>query len=272
MRKQKVIHFLSNQFPNYFGTKIYNTILTPQVKKIRPHETDILNTAQKFSRFILGYEIQLYKWGNGSQIILLVHGWEGHAGNFADIIDALPLDQYTVYSYDAPGHGSSSGGEEIMFDFQLVAKEVIEQLKVKKIISHSFGSVATSYSLAQMPNYELEKCVMITTPSSFIANVNIQCAKLGLSHKAIRQFYGQVAKKHNVNVNQLNVSMFVKDIKVQNALILHDVNDRIIPFSESEKVANNWTNAQLVSIKDTGHFRILRTPEVTSQVIDFLKD
>lgn len=272
MDKKKVVHFLSDRFPSYFGNKIYKNVLNPQVKKLREHELAMLNCAEKSTYSILNYSIQGYKWGNGSQDILLIHGWEGQAGNFTDIIEALLKADYTVYAYDAPGHGYSSGGGEVMFDFHEVARQMINQLKVKKIISHSFGSVATSYSLAKMPDYVLDKCVMITTPSSFATNVSNLCYRMGLSRRAINNFYGRVQDERAININDLNVAKFVQQINVKKALILHDVNDKIIPFKESQRVAEKWKEAKLRPIQDTGHFRILRTPAVTDQVIEFLHD
>ena len=180
------------------------------------------------------------------------------------------LEDFTIYSYDAPGHGNSSSGDQIMFDFHEVARQIIKKRNVKIIISHSFGSVATTYSLAKMPNYKVDKCVMITTPSSFTANVNNQCFKMGLSRRSINHFYDRISKERDLNVNDLNVAKFVKKIDVGEALILHDVHDKVIPFSESQIVANKWRAAQLIPIKDTGQFRILRTPSVTEQVIKFI--
>ena len=214
----------------------------------------------------------MYQWGTGSQSILLIHGWEGQAGNFSDIIEELLKHDYTIYSYDAPGHGNSTGGDLVMFDFQEVAREIISQLGVKKIISHSFGSVATTYSLAKMPNFEVDKCVMLTTPSSFSSNVYNQCYRLGLSRRAVIDFFDRIKNEYQVNVNDLNVAKFVRKVNVKKALILHDVDDKVIPFKDSKSVADNWKVAKLEAVKNTGHFRILRTPSVTEKVIKFLQD
>lgn len=45
-----------------------------------------------------------YSYTNGAilrnELILLVHGWEGHSGNFADIITRLVHEGYYVLAFD----------------------------------------------------------------------------------------------------------------------------------------------------------------------------
>ena len=86
---KKIIHVLSSIFPSFFAKKFYNRLLHPQIKKIRPNEIETLEKAEKEILSILKNTIQLYKWGNGKNKVLLVHGWEGHAGNFSDIIEYI---------------------------------------------------------------------------------------------------------------------------------------------------------------------------------------
>ena len=66
------------------------------------------------------------------------------------------------------------------------------------------------------------------------------------------------------------MSEFVKSINVKKSLIIHDVNDKVIPISRSKNVHQNWTKSEFMEIEGTGHFRILRTEKVIDKVIDYL--
>ena len=56
----------------------------------------------------------------------------------------------------------------------------------------------------------------------------------------------------------------------QPTLLLHDPEDREVPFAESESVAAARPNATLFPIHGMGHHRIARHPRVISRAIDFL--
>ena len=86
MNKQ-IIRILSNISPTMVAGLAYRTLTNPQIKKLRKHELELLDKAQKKKIRFGEFDIQTYKWGNeANEKILLIHGWEGQAGNFTDII------------------------------------------------------------------------------------------------------------------------------------------------------------------------------------------
>jgi pimeloyl-ACP methyl ester carboxylesterase len=54
------------------------------------------------------------------------------------------------------------------------------------------------------------------------------------------------------------------------ALIIHDQDDRDIPWREGEAVARAWPHARFQRTEGLGHRRILRDPEVIDCVVRFL--
>lgn len=264
------IQTLSNIFPSFFAKKFYNRLLHPQVKKIRTHELETLEKAEKEVLSIQNNNIQLYKWGNGENKILLVHGWEGQAGNFSDIIEKLLVENFTIYSFDGPGHGNSSGGKNIMFEYLDTVDKVITKLDIKNIVSHSFGSVVTTFALSQIPNHKIEKYVLLTTPHTFRNYVLNISGKIGISNRAINIFLKKIEKERNEKIDELDVCKYVQKANVEKAIIIHDINDRIIPISEAKEVAKKWKKAELVEITNTGHFKMLRTPEIAEKIIEFI--
>lgn len=269
---KKTVQFLSNIFPKFFAKKFYYRLLHPQVKKMRENELAVLAKAEKEFLSINNNNIQLYKWGNSEKKILLIHGWEGQAGNYSDIVGKLLEYNYTIYSFDGPGHGNSTGGKNIMFEYLDTVDKVITKLNVRKIVSHSFGSVVTTFSLTQIPNYKVDKYVLLTTPHTFGNYVSNISEKIGISEKAINLFLKKVEKERNGKIDEFDVSKYVQKINVEKALIIHDINDKIIPISESKEVVKKWENANLLEVSNTGHFKILRTPQVANVIVNFMED
>lgn len=269
--KKTVIKILCNLFPNQIVNFAYNQLTNPQIKKLRENELEILNQAEKEILKFKNFDVQLYKWQGGTNSILLIHGWEGQAGNFSDIIQELIKENYTIFAFDAPSHGFSSKGRTSLFDFTELVGILIERFKVKHLISHSFGGVATTYALFNNQNLTIEKYVLLTTPDMFSERIDDVSQRVGITEKVKNKLIKRLEKEIPFKIQDLNVSNFVKVIKVEKSLIIHDKNDKIIPIQRSKNVANNWKNCEFMEVEGTGHMKILRTNFVIKKILFFLK-
>jgi len=268
--KKNLVGVASKLFPKQVASFAYKQLTNPQIKKLRPHEEEVLAQAQT-QWFPFGtFDIKLYQWGNGAKKVLLIHGWEGQAGNFSDLIEELLAQDYTIYAFDAPGHGYSSRGKTSLFEFTELVAVLIKKYQVATLISHSFGGVATTYALYQNKDLLIDQYVLLTTPNRFIERINDVAATIGISQKVKNQLIDRLEKETNQSVENLNVSDFVPHINVKQALIIHDTNDKVIPIERSKTVCNNWQACQFVEVQGTGHFRILRDSNVIQQVLGFL--
>lgn len=268
--KKKIVRIASNLFPNQIASFAYNQLTNPQVRKLRDNELVTLEKAEKEKYKFKDFEIQLYTWKGGDKKVFLIHGWEGQAGNFSDIIEKLLIDGFTIYSFDAPSHGFSTKGRTSLFDFTELVGVLIKKFDVKLLVSHSFGGVATTYALFENQDIEIEKYVLITTPDKFIERIDDVSEMVGITNKVKNRLISRLERETNNGVKKLNVSEFVKSINVKKSLIIHDVNDKVIPISRSKHVHQNWPASEFMEIKGTGHFRILRTKEVIDKIIDYL--
>ncbi len=270
MQKQ-IVKVLSTFLPNVMVELAYNKLTMPQVMKLRENELEVLSTMEQPTIDFQDFKIQLYEWKGGEKSVLLIHGWEGQAGNFSDIIKRLKAENYTIYAFDAPSHGFSSSGKTSFFEFCDIVGILIKKYQVDTLISHSFGGVATTYALAQNLDINIKKYILLTTPNRFSERIQSVCDAVGITDKVRDKLITKIESEIEVDINTLNVSDFVKKIKVNNALIIHDKNDRVIPISQSEAVIKNWKAGELITIEGTGHFRILRTEFVLDKVMDFLQ-
>lgn len=269
---QKALIRLASQIaPRQVSNFAYKQLLNPQVHKLRDFELAVLAQAQKSRIDFQGFEIATYVWPGGPRKILLIHGWEGQAGNFGDIIKALREANFTVYAFDAPSHGFSSKGKTSLFEFTDLVKYLIDHYKVKDLISHSFGGVATTYGLSQLPEVEIDKYVLLTTPDRFTERIDDVSSQVGINETVKQILKQRLQKETGYDPNILNVSDFVQSINVKDALIIHDKNDRVIPIDRARTVAKRWPEAQMEEIEGTGHFRILREEKVINRVVQFME-
>ncbi|MEN1784755.1 MAG: alpha/beta hydrolase [Bacteroidota bacterium] len=268
--KKWLVKTASTLFPKRVVAFAYHQLTSPQIRKLRPNELVVLDQSQRETFKFQDFDIQLYTWKGGPKSVLLIHGWEGQAGNFADLIQELQQQGYTIYAFDAPSHGFSSTGKTSLFEFTELVGVLIKKFQVNKLVSHSFGGVATTYALFKNLDLEIERYVLLTVPNRFLERINDVAEQVGITEKVKHQLIAKLEEETQLNVEDLNVSDFVPHIKVDKALIIHDKNDRVIPIERSKKVKDDWKNADFLEITGTGHFRILRTPKVIEQTIAFL--
>jgi len=93
----------------------------------------------------------------------------------------------------------------------------------------------------------------------------------GIDKKVIKKLVTKLEKSYQIKVDEFNVSDFVKEVKVQEAIIFHDKKDKVIPIERSKNVHKNWKQAVFKEVEGTGHFRILRDENVLNDVVDFIK-
>ncbi|MGC6469764.1 MAG: alpha/beta fold hydrolase [Flavobacteriales bacterium] len=269
--RKSFVKLASTVLPNKIAGLAYDSLTLPKVRKIRPHEKTMLNKALKETIKFRHFDIQTYKWGNiANEKILLIHGWEGQAGNFTDIIEELLNHNYYVIAFDGPSHGFSSTGKTNLFDFSDVVLKMIREHDPKKLISHSFGGVATTYALSRNKDINIEKYVLLTTPDKFSERIDDIVQSVGITNKVKSILIKNIEKEIKFNVNDANVSEFVKEVNVNKALIIHDKNDQVISIEQSINVNNHWPACSIKEIEGTGHFRILRTKSVNQLILNFL--
>ena len=272
--KKKFILFASSLFPSTFARIAYEKLTHPQVHKLRENEVSTLDKADQEDFDYGDFNIKTYAWNeNGSkEAILLIHGWEGQAGNFSDLVEELIKADYRVFSFDGPSHGYSSKGSTSLFEFVELVNILIQKFEVKNLISHSFGGVATNYVLSENQELKIDKYLLFTTPDKFSQRIDFVAESVGVSDKVKRKLIQRLETELKMDISKLNVSDFVKTVNVKEALILHDKNDKILPYEQSLNVHNNWKASQIEAVEGTGHFRILRTKSVLDRGIAFFEE
>lgn len=237
----------------------YHFMSNPQVHKLRPFEQEVLAQAQAGHIDFQGFRLQTYQWGDAqAPVALLVHGWEGQAGNFGALVPLLLQKGYQVVGADGPAHGHSSKGETSMFQYAEVGAMLYERFRPQLLISHSFGSIAALSALLSHPGLSVRQWLIITTPSSFRNRVEQVGSWLGVSHRTVERILQLVATRTGHDPEELNITRMGADLRnVADVLIVHSKADRILPLSDAHIALASFPHARLEVLEGVGHYAIL---------------
>ncbi len=248
--------------------KAYLLFCTPKKGKVLPEQEDFLDDAEDEIITIDNLHIQTYRWPSLGETILLVHGWESNTHRWKTLIQKLQTNGYNIVAFDAPAHGNSSGKILNVPLYTICLQKIIDLYRPNHLIGHSVGGMATIYHQYTHPNHEIDKLVALAPPSELSRIMNGYQDVLKLSSKfmdALNQFF---KNKHGYYFEEFSMASFAKKL-TQKGLLIHDVNDTIAPFSEAEKICENWNNVKFIKTKDLGHS--LFFDEVDMWIIEFLK-
>ena len=252
----------------------YKFMSNPRVRKLRDSEEKVLNESVMETIPYNDFKIQQYQWGKKkNKTALLVHGWEGQAGNFARLIEILVDKGYHVVAFDAPSHGRSSIGKTNMFEFSKFLETQIIKLNPSLIISHSFGSVNAALVLKKNQNIKVDLWIMVTTPLRFITRVNDISKQFGINAKTQNKLIDLIQKDTNENIDQLDMSISCKELSnVEKAIIVHSKTDKVLPIEGAREVAKSFGRSKLIELDNLGHYSILWSKELTKIIMENTPD
>lgn len=218
------------------------------------------------------YNVVGYRWNKGNhRKVLILHGFESTALNFASYIGPLIQKGYEVMVFDAPAHGRSSGKQVTALVYRDLIKYVHEQYgPVQSYMGHSLGGFALSLALAEIPHDENFRAAFIAPSSETSTAITNFFQFIHLDDKVRKEFDNHITLLSGHPVSWFSIGRAMKNIRAQ-ILWMHDENDMITPLRDALKVkAENHPNIRFIITKGLGHSRIYRDAEVGRTIVDFL--
>ncbi len=253
------LSFLDTVAPSLAAKQVYRVMSNPRVKKLRAFENEVLDQA---TRAIIKYgkfNIQTYAWGDSSErTALLVHGWEGQAGNFGGIVPLLLKKGYQVISFDAPSHGHSSKGSTNLFQYIGLVSQLMSEHKPQFVLSHSFGSIASAVALTENQHLSIEQWILVTSPFSFRERLEGVRQMVNVTERTISKLISQFESDTNQLVDDLSMEKYCAQIEnVGQIRIIHSIDDKILPIEASRQVHAQLPKSEMIELKELGHYRVL---------------
>lgn len=256
--------------PSLLANKVYHYLSNPKVKKLRDFEDVVLKQSEINDIAFKGHYLKSYTWGNpNGKKVLLVHGWEGQAGNFGAIVEILVSKGYYVQAFDAPAHGYSSKGSTHMFEYAEFISKQMKIIQPEFVISHSFGAVTTLVSALSNPAVEIKKWLMVTTPHNFKTRLKDVKKEIGITNRTMDKIVEKLEADTGKKLDELNMGYYGSRIKnIEDIKIVHSKTDKVIPIESAKYVQAHIPDSKLIELEDLGHYSILWSEELKDIVQD----
>jgi len=216
-----------------------------------------------------GRSIFTWRWGSrDAPAVLLAHGWGGYAAQMRGFVFPLLAAGYRVIAYDQPAHGISEGRLTGLPDFADVLAEVAwHHGEVEGVIAHSMGGGAAALAIAR--GLRLKRVVTIGA-SLDVSFFSQQFARwYWIPGRVLAAMQAAVEERFGVRWSELDMARLAPRLAAP-ALMIHDRDDRLVPWRQGAAFARGWPGARLHSTRGLGHRRILQDERVGELAADFI--
>jgi pimeloyl-ACP methyl ester carboxylesterase len=259
---------LSRTAPDVASLVAADLFMKPRKFNAPDRERAILAEAVPFE-VMLGTNIRLqaWRWGRGPAV-LLVHGWEGRGSQLAPFVRPLVDSGHSVITFDAPGHGASSGKRSSLPHFAYAVRGVAAATAPPHaIIAHSLGCAATT--LALRDGLTAQRLVFISPPLNPSDYVNRFGEILGVSEPVLDRMKLRIEERFLRKWSDYSLEQTAREMTAP-LLVVHDRDDAETFHSEGEALAKAWPEARMISTQGLGHRRILRDESVIEAATRFV--
>ena len=267
-----LLRFLDLFAPAIAARLVVHQMSHPGKRKLRPFEVEILARSENQEFIYKEARVHAYKWGKGNAgVAMLIHGWEGHAGNFGGLVDILLDKGYRVIAFDGPSHGRSSKRRTSMFDYAEFISEMFSIHRPDIVVSHSFGTVAGIFALSDHDDIAVKTWLVITTPFDFRDRINDIREMLGVTTRTVSHLIRLIEKETGRKIDALNMEVMGASTEIGEVVIIHSVDDKVIPIQDARDTARVLKNTKLIELRNVGHYAILWSHE-TKRILRNLLD
>ncbi len=270
--------------PRLAGWAAFRLFIRPmsRAKKLRPEMQAQIDhsLAQADSRLVetsVG-PVMLHCWratqanSRPEPKVLLLHGWTSRSDYMLNYVPLLLERGITCYAMDFPAHGRSPGKTLQYWQAVAAIQEVQWQIgPLTAQIGHSFGG-AMSMMATRMPDGKpCESApghlVLVAAPASLSSPAGYLVRQLALSKAVQRHFEQFLVANDQRPIEQLSCA----DLRQHwsgRLTVVHDQGDVEVPYENALEIKAAYPQAELITTQGLGHRRILRTPEVSAQIVE----
>jgi pimeloyl-ACP methyl ester carboxylesterase len=216
-----------------------------------------------------GRSIVTWRWGSrDAPAVLLAHGWGGQAAQMRGFVFPLLSAGYRVIAYDQPAHGVSDGKLTGLPDFADVLAEVAwHHGEIEAVIGHSLGGAGAVIAMAR--GLRVRRVVTIGTSLDFSFFSRQFARWYWIPQRVLAGMQAAIEERFGVRWAELDMARLAPRIAAS-ALVIHDRNDRKVPWRQGASFARAWPGARLYTTRGLGHSRILQDEHVTALAAQFI--
>jgi pimeloyl-ACP methyl ester carboxylesterase len=239
------------------------------VPRSRRKGTLSLPGMQQVSIDVRGKKVACYTVGSGRPA-LIIHGWESAVSRLGPLVQALVAAGFKVVTFDMPAHGQSSGHDTDIIEVTEIGLELEKRFGPFSVaLAHSYGGACLVNLVRQ--GMKVERLVLFATPASYASMIDRFSAYLGLWSPIKAAFVRSINRRyapHRLESDLDTVRSLA--IAARPTLVVHDVADASIPYSDAVRLARAHAEVSLLPTEGLGHNKLMTDTDVIGQCIDFL--
>jgi len=240
---------------------------TPERVPLTTEERQLLADAAEPALRHEGLKLVRWTLGTGPRV-LLVHGWNSRGAHLLGIAQALVRAGFSATLFDLPAHGDSGGQTASVVHAARALQAMAAEIGgLHGVIGHSMGSAAALLAFSE--GLRVERSVHLAGPSSLTPVIKGLAAVHGLTPGDAAAFAGWAASFIGTALGNVDLERLRGGLR-HTGLILHDSQDRTVPFAASAALHAAWPDSTLVATTDLGHRRLLGDATVIAQTAAFM--
>lgn len=251
----------------YAAKKAINLFASPRKGRYSDAQKPIIDSAFYEEISYNNLDIATYRWVGKGKTVLLVHGWESNVSRWEYILEDLKAQDYNIIALDAPAHGRSDGKQFNAILYSEFINVVVQKFQPEIIIGHSVGGMASIFCMHNHQLPSVKKMILLGAPAHFTGVFSRYKTMMGFNNKISNGLDDIVLERFNKPVDYFSAANFTKSIDAK-GLIIHDKNDKIIPYEDAQLFANRYKNSELISTSGFGHS--LKDASLTPKIIKFI--
>lgn len=250
--------------------RLFGTPLPPRwLSRRQPWQADWQMASWPFERASLTLYTRATTPG---PVVLLVHGWGGHAGQMLALAEALTAQGLQPVLVEMPAHGRSGGGVSNLPQFARALDYVAGRLRqrghtLQAVVAHSLGANAAAYAVSR--GLEAQRLVLLAPPASPYEYTRLFARMFSLSETTRAAMQQRIEAREGIVMPQFEPAAVGPRIRVP-TLVVHDRGDRINRFADGLAYSRAITEAQLIATEGLGHAKILKESGVLTEVARFV--
>lgn len=233
-------------------------------------ERAALREGRAFDFWSRGLRLRGHIWGEGPAVALL-HGWEGRGAQFHAFIQPLVSAGFSAVTFDQPGHGASRGLRAGPVEWSQALGAFVDEIgPIHGLVAHSLGAAGVAIAMDQ-GLLTVPRAVFLSPPAApdpFYAGLLAMMGFPQEEHAAAFESYGTSI---GIPWDRLRLRSLARRLSAP-LLVIHDRDDREVPWTSGAEVASAWPSARLLVTEGLGHRRILRDAAVIGQAVTFLRE
>jgi hypothetical protein len=205
-------------------------------------------------------------------VVLLVHGWGGHAGQLLALAHAAAAAGFTPVLLELPAHGRSAGTTSNLPQFARAIDYVVARLAqqgrtLRAVAAHSLGANALAFAASR--GLAAQRLVLLAPPASPHAFTRHFAHVFGLSERTRAAMQRLIEAREGILMPLLEPAAVGPRIG-QATLVVHDRDDKVNRFADGVAYRDAIAGARLLATEGLGHRRILKEPSVLLEVAAFI--